>query len=166
MTEAVRGYLLSVACVSLLLAAAMTLVPRGSVRQVLGVTGALLLALTVVRPLLRLDETALAQAIARLEMQAETARTGVEMQNRALVTGIIKQNAEAYILDKASSMGLSLTVEVEMADTDAYPYPEAVHLTGEAAPEQKRLLGAYIAEKLAIPAERQTWNTETERPAG
>ena len=92
------------------------------------------------------------------------ARTGVEVKNRELVAEIIKQNAETYILDKASSMGLDASVEVTVEGEMTYPYPAAVCITANAAEAQKRQLGTYISENLAIPAERQTWKTGTQTP--
>lgn len=164
MTQALRSYLLGVTAAALLGALCMGLLPKGSIRRSLGFCCAMLLALTMIRPLLKLDSKSLAQSIARLQMQAETARTGVEVKNRELVAEIIKQSAETYILDKASSMGLEASVEVTVEGEMTYPYPAAVCITANAAEAQRKQLGSYISENLAIPAERQTWKTETQTP--
>lgn len=163
MTEALRSYLLSVIAAALLAAAAMSLLPKGSVRRVLGLCCGMLLAVTALRPVLRLDETALSQSLARFQMQAETARTGIEVKNRELVAAIIKSNTETYILDKASALGLEAEVEVTVELEAAYPYPSAVTLTGSASAAQKQALRDYISENFAIPAERQTWRTGAEK---
>lgn len=114
----------------------------------------LLIALT---PLAELDYDALSEAISRLEMEKEEARTGIEIQNQELVARIISGRIQAYILDKASALGLTVTVELEMETRAATPYPKAVTIRGEANPVQKQQLQAYMEQTFAIPAQRQTW---------
>lgn len=89
----------------------------------------LLLALT---PLAQLDYDALSEAISRLELEKEEARTGIEIRNQELVARIISGRVQAYILDKAASLGLTVTVELEMETRAATPYPKAVTIHGEA----------------------------------
>ncbi len=162
-TEALRSYLLSVIASALLSAVGMSLLPKGSIRRVLGLCCGMLLALTVLRPVLHLDDTALAESLARFQMQAEEARTGIEVKNRELVAAIIKQNTETYILDKASSLGLEADVEVTVELETAYPYPSTVTVTGSASAAQKEALQSYITENFAISAERQTWRSGAEK---
>ena len=162
-TEALRSYLLSVIAAALLSAVGLSLLPKGSVRRVLGLCCGMLLALCVLRPVLGLDEAALSQSLARFQMQAEEARTGIEVKNRELVAAIIKQSTQTYILDKASALGLEADVEVTVELETAYPYPSAVTVTCEAAAAQKLALQTYIIENFAIPAERQTWKTGAEQ---
>lgn len=167
MTQALRSYLLAIVAVSLLTAILLGLLPKGGVRRAAGLTCAMALAVVVLRPVAALDGESLARAIARLEMESEQLRTGVEVKNRELVAAIIKQNAETYILDKAASMGLELRAEVTVESGSGYPYPTAVTLTLTGSPtlEQRQALSACIAENLAIPAERQTWKQTDIPPA-
>lgn len=157
MMQALRSYLLPLTAAGFLTALCMSLLPKGNVRRVLGLACALLLALTAIRPIAELDGRTLAQAAARLRMQAEAARTGVEVKNRELTAAIIKQSAETYILDKASSMGLTVEAEVDLSEDAAYPYPAAVTLTGTASETEKQRLQELIAETLAIPEEKIIW---------
>lgn len=159
-----RSYLLPLCAAGLLSALCMSLLPEGAVRRVLGLCCACLVALTLIRPLASVDTETLAQTLSRLQMQAEQARTGIEVKNRELTAAIIKQNAETYILDKASSLGLDAQVEVTVRTDAAYPYPVAVTIEAEAGPEQIEQLSACIAETLAIPKERQTWKTNAAAP--
>ena len=154
----VREYLLSIVAAALLTTLARSLIPEGGVRRVASVVCGLLLALCALSPLLQLDIDDAAQSIARIRMENETLRTGVEVKNRELVNQIIKQNTQTYILDKAASMGLALQAAVEMRDDGAYPYPYRVTLTGVCTEAQRLQLTRYIEENLAIPAERQAWS--------
>lgn len=167
MTQALRSYLLAIVAVSLLTAILLGLLPKGGVRRAAGLTCAMALAVVVLRPVAALDGESLARAIARLEMESEQLRTGVEVKNRELVAAIIKQNAETYILDKAASMNMELRAEVTVESGSGYPYPTAVTLTLTGSPtlEQRQALSACIAENLAIPAERQTWKQTDIPPA-
>ena len=160
MSAGLREYLLSIIACALLTALCTALLPKGGVRRVGGFVCGLLMLLCTVRPLIRLNSTTIAQAISRAEMQAETARTGVEIRNRALAAAIIKENCEAYILDKAAELGLAVTASVTIAGEDTYPYPAAVQLTGDPLPQQRRMLTRWIAATLAIPEEAQTWTNE------
>ena len=112
----------------------------------------LLLALT---PLAQLDYEALSETISRLELEKEEARTGIEIQNQDLVARIISGRVQAYILDKAASLGLTVTVELEMETRT--PYPKAVTIHGEANPAQKQQLQQYLEQTFAIPVQRQVW---------
>jgi len=157
--DAVRTYLLALSAAALLCGTVMALLPKGGVRRVAGLSCGLLLSLAALGPFVRLDGDTLAQAISRYRMQAEEQRTGVEVRNRELVSAIIKEKTETYILDKAADMGLTLEVEVTMEDRDQSPYPQAVRLTGHATAEQKAVLSAYLEDNFAIPADRQEWSS-------
>lgn len=157
MTAAVRGYLLSITAAALLLALVQALLPQGAVRRTAAMVGGLLILLTVLSPLAKLDYDSLAKSIAQLQMETETMRTGIEVGSRDLMAGIIKQRCETYILDKAEQMGLELRVEITVSSGADYPYPTAVTLQGTAAERQKQMLTAYIVENLGIPAAQQEW---------
>ncbi len=157
MTAAVRGYLLSITAAALLLALAQALLPRGAARRTAAMAGGLLILLTVLSPLAKLDYDSLAKSIARFQMETETIRTGIEVNSRDLMAEIIKQRCETYILDKAEEMGLKLRVEITVSSGTDYPYPTAVTLQGTAGERQKQMLTAYIVENLGIPAAQQEW---------
>lgn len=81
---------------------------------------------------------------------------GIESSRQA-VGEIIKEKTEAYILDKASSIGTYIDVEVTLSNTDI-PTPESVAIKGAVSPYAKNKLSSCIANDLDIPEEKQTWN--------
>ena len=81
MTQALRSYLLAIVAVSLLTAILLGLLPKGGVRRAAGLTCAMALAVVVLRPVAALDGESLARAIARLEMESEQLRTGVDLSS-------------------------------------------------------------------------------------
>ena len=69
----------------------------------------------------------------------------------------IKKQAEAYILDKAVSLGVSLEVEIIMSE-DALPTPAAAALRGDISPYAKAMLMQFMESELGITGDMQEWN--------
>lgn len=157
MIEAVRGYLLRITAGAFAGAILLAALPKGTPRRVAAMLCGLLMLLLALTPLSELDYDSLAEAISRLELEKEEARTGIEIQNQELVARIISGRVQAYILDKAAALGLTVTVELEMETRSATPYPKAVTIHGEATPVQKQQLQQYLEQTFAIPVQRQVW---------
>lgn len=152
-----RGYLLSVTAAALVSALLMALVPEGRARRSVQLGCGLLLALTALGPVMQLDYDTIAAQIAQIHLNTETARTGVEVENRELQARIISGQAETYIWDKAAALGAAVEAEVETRDLGSGPYPWRVTLRGECGVEKRAALTRIIEEDLAIPAVRQVW---------
>lgn len=157
MNEGVRGYLLSVAAAGILFSLVQVLASKPSVRRCVDLVGSLMMILVALSPLTKLDYETMARSLSRLRMDTEELRTGIAVENRALVGDIIKEKCRTYIWDKAKEMGLSLEIEVTVSGGTEYPYPTAVTLRGQATQAQKAQLSRYILENLGIPEERQEW---------
>ena len=108
MTLGLRTYLLSVCAAALFCATAMALLPKGSVRRVAGFTCGLLLTVAAIGPLTNLGDYSISEALAALQMQAEEQKAGVTIKNRELVSQIIKEKTQSYILDKAAGLDMDL----------------------------------------------------------
>lgn len=152
-----REYLISVAAVCLLQTLIGVVLPEGKIKKLAITAGGLLVILTVVSPVASLDADTIAETMSQFILDTEMAQTGVTVNQEDLLRDIIKDNCETYILDKASSMGLSLQVEVILSDTAEAPYPTGVTVKGEMTVEQMQKLSRYISEDLGIPADRQEW---------
>ena len=68
----------------------------------------------------------------------------------------IKVDTEAYILDKAVSLGADVSVEVFLTGNTP-PTPSRITVKGAVSPYVKKVLSLYIEEQLGIPEEAQTW---------
>lgn len=88
-------------------------------------------------------------------LASEAAASGTEMAAAAM-GDIIKEETEAYILDKAVKMDLDITVEVTLCDSDP-PAPYQVIITGTVSPYKKNVLSQLIIDDLGIPRENQQW---------
>lgn len=157
MIGAVRGYLLRITAGSFAGAVLLAALPKGTPRRVAAMLCGLLMLLLALSPLAELDYDSLAEAISRLELEKEEARTGIEIQNQELVASIISDRVQTYILDKAASLGMQISVELEMQTRSSTPYPSGVTIRGAATPAQKQQLQTYLEQTFAIAPERQTW---------
>ena len=149
MMEAVRAWLTSVVLVSVLLSAAQSLIPPGTVRKAAGFTGGL------IRPVLGAD-------LEHLELDFDHYQAAVEERQEELadtqteaMASIIAEQTEAYILDKAGELGLEVTVRVETrTEGNGIPVPWSAELTGS----WSQALASALETELGIPAERQVWH--------
>ena len=125
-----RSWLLSVTACAVLVSIAQQLTDGGAMKKIVRFVGGMVLMLAMLRPLLSLN--------------AE--------QNSALGDSIAART-QAYIEDKASSLGLSVRAEVQTALRDGVPFPDSVTLYGE----NSAALSAYIVQELGIAEENQLW---------
>ena len=157
MMEAVRAWLTSVVLVSVLLSAAQSLIPPGTVRKAAGFTGGLILLLVLLRPVLGAD-------LEHLELDFDHYQAAVEERQEELadtqteaMASIIAEQTEAYILDKADALGLAVSSAAVTArwSEEGFWYPwESRAACSES---DRETLSAVIEAELGIPAERQSW---------
>ena len=91
MIGAVRGWLTSIAAVTLMLTVVQTLVPEGTVRRITGFTGGLLLLAALLQPVLRTDLERLrldfSDYRAAIEERAEELDAGGKEELAAIIAG-------------------------------------------------------------------------------
>ena len=69
---------------------------------------------------------------------------------------IIKEETEAYILDKAAALKANLTVEVTVSGSGT-PVPTAAIYRGEVPADVRQQLETIVQTELGIARENQTW---------
>ena len=161
MMEVVRGYLLRLTAGAFLSAGLLALIPKGTSKKAAAVLCGLVMLLLALTPLAQLDYDALSEAISRLELEKEEARTGIEIRNQELVTRIISGRVQAYILDKAAQCGAALDdAQVTLQwSTDGYWYPQSVRLVTSGPAEENSRLAQIIEADLGVPRTRQEWSS-------
>lgn len=155
MIGAVREWLTSVVAVALLLTAVQAMVPEGNLRKISSFTGGLVLLAALLQPVLKAD-------LSRIQLDFDGCGSAVRERTEELsragereLAEVIAAKTEAYILDKAALLGLSVTVRVETEPgAGGLPLPAAAEITGRRSAE----LSAYIAQELGIPEEEQVWH--------
>ena len=156
MTEAVRQWLLGVACTALVVAAADSLAPAGSVKRVCRLAGGLALLLAAVGPFIRLDSGMLSEMLEEYRTQVRSYEETLEEQNNLFYQTIIEESAAAYIVDKAEEMGISCQAEVTFSyDEDGVPCPWEVTARGGWTDETREALARLLEDDLGVPPQRQ-----------
>lgn len=149
-------YLLSVASASLLTGVVLSLLPKGRLHSIIRLVGALILIVTVVSPVLKLDTQMMPVDVGQIRTDVSDIQQNALEEGTQLFSQIIKEQCEAYISDRADSLGLALEVEITM-DCDDHPYPIGVKIQGHIGPEDKRYMSAMIEQDLGIPTQQQEW---------
>lgn len=158
MIAAVRTWLTAVAAVSLLLSVVQYITPKGTLRDTASFIGGLLLLLVLLQPVRKAalpDDVRM--GLAEYEKQVETYRTKLEEERKKELGTLIESETEAYILDKAARMGLTVRIKVGTEEnSEGVPVPVSAELTGTPSRELSR----WIEAELGIPVERQVWLDE------
>ncbi len=164
MMEWVRSWLIGVTAAAMVVALADSLAPDGAVKKIGKLTGGLLLAVAILRPVAGLDYASMSGILANYRMEAAGYSSALETENMRLVKTIIEEQTGAYIQDKAAELGADCTTEVTcQADGDGSPYPASVIVYGELTPAQEDGLRRTIEGDLAIPAQHQQYERTKER---
>lgn len=157
MMSSIAKYFLCVAAASVVCAAVNSLVnDKGTYAAILKILCGIFLTVTVLSPWadLKIDNFRILPDGIREEAQSAV-NAGKESTANAQKE-IIKTKTEAYILDKATSLGIEAAVEVTLSSSDP-PVPASVTICGSASPYAKARLRQYMTAELAIPEENQIW---------
>lgn len=157
MIGAIRGWLLSIAAVTLFLTLVQLLTPEGTLRKIAGFTGGLLLLTALLRPLGQIDFGWLGLELSDYSEMIEEQTAELTRQEKETLAGRIAEQTAAYISDKADALGLgNVTAQVKTAPgaDGETPIPDSAELTGP----YSQALADWIAGELGIPAERQVWH--------
>lgn len=150
-----RQYILRIICCALICGLLPPLVGKTS-KKILRLACGIVMTVTVLRPLLSIDpETIWEKLIPDISSAEAAVQTGQEMAEKSM-SDIIMTHCQAYILDKAAGLGLSLQVHVTLSGDDI-PIPLGVRLTGEWTQNQRAQLSGLITRELGIPEEAQQW---------
>ena len=116
----------------------------------------LFIALTIISPWKRFHISDILYYFDEWEKEfATNANYNTDTYNVALRTSITEQT-QAYILEKASSIGAELTATVILSHEQP-PVPVAVELAGNISPYNKIRMQEIIVNDLGIPEDAQIW---------
>ena len=155
--DSMTQYIMSILTASILCAIMNDLVAQKGVHSGLIklITG-ILMSVTLISPLVRFEIGDLEGYFGWIASDAEAAAAYGENMARDSMGQVIKEQTEAYILDKADFWKLNLTVEVTLSETNP-PVPCSVVLSGSASPYARRQLSQWISSELGIAEEQQVW---------
>lgn len=154
--EAIGKIILSISAAAIIVSIMQAFFKHGMTARLIRLAGGLFLMFTLVNPIAKLDFQKLFDTHWDFTVHgADAAAYGQDLAQQQL-HGIIKQQCEAYILDKAEAYHTQLEVEV-MLSSDQIPTPTAVRLQGNVSPYAKQSLQQYIQQNLGISKEQQLW---------
>ena len=154
--RALGEYIVSISAAAFIFAIVSSLMPKGNTKEILRLVGGLFLAFCVIRPIADLqipDLSALSEVGSREAREA--AGEGEELAQRN-VSERIKQDLEAYILDKAGELRLQLNAEVILSEESFLP--EELIISGDASPNARQEMILFLTREVGIQKENIQWN--------
>ena len=161
MTARIGAYLIAVTAACMLAVMVDALVKSPPVRRVARLVGGLLILLTVLSPLVRLEARDLTEFVEGFAQDANLDAEAVQTDYREQWAERVRELLEQNIEQQAASMGLTLRAEVVVRIGEC-PEPESVTLHGAAAPEEQMALQVYLVQTLGFGKERVFWEAEYE----
>lgn len=155
--ESIRQYILSVTAAAVICGIISALLGKKGTTGAIGkLLSGIFLAMVILRPLGKISLSDLTEFTDSYAFQANCiAQEGESLANEALAD-IIKERTQAYILDKADALGVSVSVEVQLS-RGTPQLPETVTVRGAVPPYQRRQLMDVLENDLGIPEEKQIW---------
>ena len=161
MSEWIRNWILSMTGTSLICAAALRLTPEGRVKSVLRMLCAVAMAAALFSPLVGSGQLPdYAPELARYRAAAEALTGEGTALRQELDREIIEEHMEAYILDKARTLGAPVSaVKVHLRwSTEGFWLPESADLTGT----YSETLSRVLESELGSARRTQNWRTDEE----
>ena len=153
-----KEYILSIIIAAIICAIAGSLLDESSsAGKILKIITGVFMCVTVLAPISKISFSNISYYFDNVLEDSELHVGEGKIAAQNSISGIIKAQAEAYILDKANSMGLDLSVEVELDDNN-YSVPCGITIDGAVSPYIKEIMSDYIEETLGVTREKQRWN--------
>ena len=131
-------------------------VSKGTIGAAVRLLSGIFMILVVVSPLLDVRLDSVFDYLDDLKFEGATVATEGENNAKAAMADIITGQTQAYILDKAKTLGAELVVTVKVTDA-LPPVPCEVEILGDISPYARRDLSEYIQTQLGVGAEAQKW---------
>lgn len=150
----------AIAGAALICGAAISLTPKGRVKNVLKLICGLVLVCSMAGPLINPSGEFLAMSISEYRQKADEITADAMDEANSLNRTLIEEEISAYISDKAMDMGESVqNVSVSMSwSKEGFWYPVSVTIEGFVSETGKKRLGAAIEGEIGVAAENQHWS--------
>ena len=156
--DGVLGYLRNLVLAAFILALIKALFTDSFLKRLLSFACGLVFVILAISPFSRIDTEGLAQMISRFRIAEFQNETGIAVNNNELISQLIMEKSQAYILDKAKALHIDIkSVTVEMETGGQYPYPVGACLYGTYTEQQRIELTSWIEQNLAIPESALKW---------
>ncbi len=112
-------------------------------------------ALIAISPLRSVDFSNLDNPLQDYTAMAQAASQSGITQAKDTMISIISEQTEAYILDKAETLGVSVNVDIEV-DSESLQ-PTFATITGSVTPYEKEMISGFLTQELLIERSAQRW---------
>ena len=151
-----REYVLGIIAAAVICGIVLCFAEKSREGPLLKLICGLVLVFSLVEPVLNISAGDWQALGINFEAEARDAAEKGRSQGESKVRILIKQETEAYIMDKARKMDLDIQVDVTLSDQNL-PAPEAVTIRGTLPPYGRAKLSRILTDELGIPKENQTW---------
>ncbi len=152
----IKGYIYGIICACLICGIYLGFAPqKGTAVVYIKLLVGMIMVIVLVTPLQKIKVRDISEWIQDHTQDAVAAANSGEGAAKSFRDEIITEQTCAYILDKATSLGLDISVEISLDEEMGCPWE--VRLEGAASPYAKERLENIITQELAIPKERQIW---------
>lgn len=155
--EQISQYLVSLICAAILSGIIISLLGKTGTQAAVGkLLCGIFLTITLLRPWASVQLDAFGEYLTAFSSDAEILIEQALVYSDDAQQEIIKAEVESYILDKAASLEVEITVNVELQKSQPQ-IPCAVTIYGAVSPSAKASLQQMLEEELGIPKEAQQW---------
>ncbi len=155
--EDIRTYIISVVAASVICGSIrMLFKKKGGTTALISALCGIFMAFVLISPLRKLDFSVYGDYFSGFMEDAQSVVKEGELTALQEQRAFIKKEAEAYILDKAVSLGADISVLVTVSENTP-PTPIQITVKGAVSPYVKKVLKSYLEEQFGIPEEAQTW---------
>ena len=132
------------------------LTKNSGTKKLIRLISGLFLAFAVLNPLHKADFSKLSIPTETFSHRAEDITRDGNKRYRESLCAIIKNETEAYILDKANEMNADITVAVQVSSESPH-IPVSAEIVGSVAPYTQQKIVQLLQEHLGITKENQKW---------
>ena len=154
----VEDWVSSVATVTLIVSVVGALCPKNAAGRAVTLASCLLMTATLLSPISRVDISALSDEMGKYSRETEQRYEKLMDEQENIKEKLIEENARAYILKRAESLGIECDITVKCSDG----VPHTVYITAE---NTAGLTAAseLVEKELGIKRERQKLRKEAEK---
>ena len=151
-----KNYILSIIIAGIICAIIDLLLDKKTiVGKIAKMLSGILMCITILNPLSNISFKYISNYFHSISVDATNYVQDGKTSAQRDIASIIKTQTEAYILDKAESIGLAVVVEVELDENNSVPC--GVTIAGDISPYAKGLMASYMEETIGITRENQKW---------
>lgn len=129
---------------------------KSAISAVVKLIVGVIMTLTVLKPMVEFKTADISSYLLSVNRSASDSAQAGSTWADSEVAVIIRDRCEAYILDKASSAGVEIGVEVTVGDQPPF-IPSSVVVTGNVSPYARIQLSEIIEEDIGVSKENQIW---------